>query len=152
MSHDLRFSGVTHVRAFLEVPYTDDRFELPSGSNVDVTWLPRDDRETHGDQLMASVCAAARDTVGAAPALPAEAEVDGEPDLDTGSGARNESVNGDTTLWEVADPVAGTGLYAWNAGEAGPVTPIRRHPVNDLGVDRRQITLMGYWRRGRAEG
>ena len=40
------------------------------------------------------------------------------------------------------------GLYAWIAGEAGVVTSLRRHLVRDLGIDRRQVAFMGYWRRG----
>ena len=40
------------------------------------------------------------------------------------------------------------GLYAWIAGESGVVTDLRRHLVKDLGMDRRQVAFMGYWRRG----
>ena len=39
-------------------------------------------------------------------------------------------------------------LYAWIAGESGVVTGLRRVLVKDLGVDRRQVAFMGYWRRG----
>jgi NADPH-dependent ferric siderophore reductase len=39
-------------------------------------------------------------------------------------------------------------LYAWIAGESGVVTALRRHLVRDLGMDRRQVAFMGYWRRG----
>jgi iron complex transport system ATP-binding protein len=37
-------------------------------------------------------------------------------------------------------------LYAWIAGEAGVVTALRRVLVRELGVDRRQVAFMGYWR------
>ena len=40
------------------------------------------------------------------------------------------------------------GLYAWIAGESEVVTGLRRVLVKDLGVDRRQVAFMGYWRRG----
>jgi NADPH-dependent ferric siderophore reductase len=40
------------------------------------------------------------------------------------------------------------GLYAWIAGESAMVTALRRHLVRDLGVDRRQVAFMGYWRVG----
>ena len=40
------------------------------------------------------------------------------------------------------------GLYAWIAGESGVVTTLRRHLVKELGMDRRQVAFMGYWRRG----
>jgi NADPH-dependent ferric siderophore reductase len=39
-------------------------------------------------------------------------------------------------------------LYAWIAGESAMVTGLRRALVKDLGVDRRQVAFMGYWRRG----
>ena len=39
-------------------------------------------------------------------------------------------------------------LYAWIAGESKVVTGLRRHLVNELGIDRRQVAFMGYWRRG----
>ncbi|MFF8671911.1 siderophore-interacting protein [Streptomyces sp. NPDC015242] len=48
--------------------------------------------------------------------------------------------------------------YVWVAGESGCVKELRRHFVRELGVDRRRITFVGYWRRGvteeqlRAEG
>ncbi|MGH8964779.1 MAG: siderophore-interacting protein, partial [Actinomycetes bacterium] len=43
----------------------------------------------------------------------------------------------------------GEPLYAWLAGESSVVTTLRRHLVRDRGVDRRAVTFMGYWRRGR---
>jgi NADPH-dependent ferric siderophore reductase len=81
----------------------------------------------------------------------------------------------DPDLWEtpaysssgeaVDPPVAGVGhdpstasghrldgLYAWIAGESKVVTGLRRLLVNELGVDRRQVAFMGYWRRGVAMG
>ncbi|WP_169797721.1 SIP domain-containing protein, partial [Microbacterium resistens] len=56
----------------------------------------------------------------------------------------------DDILWEVPEESAG-GEYAWLAGEAGTITALRRHLVRDLGIDRRSIAFMGYWRHGRAE-
>jgi NADPH-dependent ferric siderophore reductase len=49
------------------------------------------------------------------------------------------------------DPATGgdhVDLYAWIAGESAMVTGLRRHLVKELGVDRRQVAFMGYWRRG----
>lgn len=40
------------------------------------------------------------------------------------------------------------GTYAWIAGESKVVTGLRRHLVNELGFDRRQVAFMGYWRPG----
>ncbi|WP_058045034.1 siderophore-interacting protein [Streptomyces roseifaciens] len=41
--------------------------------------------------------------------------------------------------------------YAWLAGESGTVRGLRRHLVNDRGIDRRTVTFTGYWRRGATE-
>ncbi|MFE6521774.1 siderophore-interacting protein [Streptomyces sp. NPDC057794] len=41
--------------------------------------------------------------------------------------------------------------YVWLAGESGCVKELRRHFVRELGVDRRRVTFVGYWRRGVSE-
>lgn len=58
----------------------------------------------------------------------------------------------DELLWEVPDDAPAGGLYAWVAGESALVTGLRRHLVRDLGVDRRSVAFMGYWREGRPGG
>ncbi|WP_131738938.1 siderophore-interacting protein [Actinomadura roseirufa] len=45
----------------------------------------------------------------------------------------------------------GTSPYAWIAGEAAVVRALRRHLVNERGLDRRAVTFTGYWRRGATE-
>lgn len=37
-------------------------------------------------------------------------------------------------------------VFAWIAGEASGVRAIRRHLVNERGIDKRQIAFSGYWR------
>ena len=46
-------------------------------------------------------------------------------------------------------PARSSGVYAWFAGEAAVVKGLRRHLVQDIGVDRRAVAFMGYWREGR---
>ncbi|HLL61770.1 MAG TPA: siderophore-interacting protein, partial [Propionibacteriaceae bacterium] len=41
--------------------------------------------------------------------------------------------------------------YVWIAGESGSVKALRRHFVGERGFDRRQVTFVGYWRRGFTE-
>ncbi|MEU3886231.1 siderophore-interacting protein [Streptomyces sp. NPDC029041] len=41
--------------------------------------------------------------------------------------------------------------YVWIAGESGCVKELRRHFVRELGIDRRRVTFVGYWRRGMSE-
>jgi NADPH-dependent ferric siderophore reductase len=122
--------------AVLEVPRAGDVQDLRLPDGVTVRWLARADRP-RGELLVPAVHAALVDLgVCAAPA-PAPEDVD----LDTGP------------LWEVPeDPGAGADFYAWLAGEAGVVKRLRRHLVADLGVDRRSVAFMGYWREGRSEG
>ncbi|WP_231104759.1 siderophore-interacting protein [Haloechinothrix halophila] len=127
----------TTGEALLEVPHSADVLPIEHPSGVRVTWLPRDGA-THGDRLIP----AARET--AARLLAAERRRAGqclrEIDVDT------------DLLWEVPDPgdgTAGGGLYAWLAGEAGVIKTLRRYLVTDLGVDRRSVAFMGYWRLGR---
>ena len=61
--------------------------------------------------------------------FPAEAKFDHLPETTTGQGA----------------------FYAWLAGEAATIKGLRRHLVTELGIDRRQVSFMGYWREGRPE-
>ena len=92
-----------------------------------------------------------------------EAEVPGCPeglardhrDLGLLDLAEPEDVDVDAgLLWEVpgdgAIPRADGPFYAWLAGEAGTIKAIRRVLVGELGVDRRSVAFMGYWRTGRA--
>ena len=51
--------------------------------------------------------------------------------------------------WDVPEQPDGSPLYVWLAGEAGVVTGLRRQLVG-LGVDRRSVAFMGYWRAGRS--
>jgi len=123
--------------AFLEVPETGDLLESRCPLGMEVVWLPRNG-SPHGRQLQAAVLG----QLGGGRVRPVAAdEIDpdlwetptysssGEP-LDVGAGSGHP------------------GLHAWIAGESALVTTLRRALVNDLGVDRRQVAFMGYWRRG----
>lgn len=48
-------------------------------------------------------------------------------------------------------PLPGGDWYAWVAGESGMVKMVRRHLVQDRGLDRQAITFMGYWKHGASE-
>ncbi|GAA3901899.1 siderophore-interacting protein [Microbacterium invictum] len=75
-----------------------------------------------------------------------------------GRGAEVEEIDIDhDILWEVPRTAKGGAalksapLYSWLAGEAGAIKALRRHLVSGLGVDRRAVAFMGYWRLGKAE-
>ena len=126
--------------AFLEVPEAGDVLTVRHPGGVRVTWLARDGGP-HGARLHAEVLG----HLGVAPSPVAEpGEVD--PDLwetPTYSSSGEAVEDGTALVGHDLD-----GLYAWIAGESGMVTALRRVLVTDLGVDRRQVAFMGYWRRG----
>ncbi|MER5650505.1 siderophore-interacting protein [Streptosporangium sp. NPDC002524] len=129
-------SGSVRATALLEVPEAADALSLDVPPGVKVTWLPREGAR-HGDLLIPAV----RDTLSA---LTGERAV-------TGAANPLEDVDVDEEiLWEVPES-SGGGLYAWLAGEAGMVKLLRRHLVQEAGIDRSSVAFMGYWRLGRSE-
>lgn len=123
----------------LEVPRPEDVSYLPRHAGFEYRVAARGDRARHGHLVPAARDAAAR-------LVP------------PGRGAEVEEIDVDATLlWEVPRTAKGGAalksapLYAWLAGEAGAITQLRRHLVGELGVDRRAVAFMGYWRLGRAE-
>jgi NADPH-dependent ferric siderophore reductase len=121
------------VVALLEVPEIGDEQVLAVPAGVAVRWLPRAGR-ARGELLVPAVHAALCELGIASSGRTAETledvDVDAEP------------------LWDVPDPGATAGCYAWLAGEAGVVKQLRRHLVTDLGVPRNAVAFMGYWRVG----
>jgi NADPH-dependent ferric siderophore reductase len=129
--------------AFLEVPLTADVQGVRRPPGVDVVWLPRD-----GAPLGEALRAAVLGHLGAEPPGHDDASTEQvDPDL-------WETPTYSSSGQELAAPAgAGVeGLYAWIAGESAVVTSLRRALVRDLGMDRRQVAFMGYWRRGVAMG
>lgn len=128
---------------FLEVPDPADALELAAPDGVEVRWLAREPgSEAYGASLVEAVTgwadawAASNAASNELPA--ADAELPALPD--------------EELVWEVPDARTDEGLYAWLAGEASAITTLRRHLVKELGIDRRQVAFMGYWKVGRAEG
>lgn len=122
------------ARVFLEVPDAGDILPLAVPVGMEVTWLPRHPTSApRGALLTAAVLPAVREFACVRPALDPEPVDDDALDLP----------------WDVPAETSGAGLYAWLAGEAGVVTSLRRDLVG-LGVDRRSVAFMGYWRDGRS--
>jgi NADPH-dependent ferric siderophore reductase len=131
---------------YIEVPTEADALPLAAPAGVDVTWLARGGTP-HGLRLSAAVHAWGETRAAAAPhATAGEATLPAAGD----EGAELADPDEDEVLWEVPEAASGS-CYAWLAGEASTITALRRHLVRDLGIDRRSIAFMGYWRRGRAE-
>lgn len=152
----------TRAHAFIEVPEEGDALPVALPDGVHLTWLPRRgaDAGAVGHEHGVLLDRAVREHMRGCADLSASAVELEDVDIDAG------------ILWEVPTADAGAaaahaahaaapshvpertirGCYAWIAGEAGVVKDLRRHLVRDLGVDRRSVAFMGYWRRGKAEG
>jgi iron complex transport system ATP-binding protein len=125
--------GITG-NAYIEVPSVEDIQGSFTRSGVAVQWLPRG-AHPHGELLESAVRTAV--------AVPGAGTVD--------PGADPEDVDIDAgILWETTTG-ANQPFYAWLAGEASVIKSMRRYLVRDAGMDRKQVSFMGYWRRGKAE-
>lgn len=78
---------------------------------------------------------------------------DEEQDLVTSAGIRVRWIHRDDRrpgalldALRASDLPDGRG-FAWIAGEAGMVREVRRHLVNERGIDKKAIAFTGYWRR-----
>ncbi len=135
----LDVATVGHV--FIEVPTDADRLPVTAPAGVEVRWIARNGA-SHGVRMTDQVHAwAAEVTTGAASvAEPLRGAVDlADVDVD------------EQVLWDVPAALDERPVYAWIAGEAGCVKELRRHLVRGVGLDRRQVAFMGYWRHGKAE-
>ena len=146
--------------AFLEVPEPGDFLDLRSDADVEITWLARGAligrSRPHGELLQEAVRTA----------VPEPGWV-GIKAAGGGAGPEPDDVNVDQDiLWETParmdaamigagknpdKPAGALPFYAWIAGEAGTVRELRRYLVRDVGMDRKQVAFMGYWRQGKAE-
>lgn len=147
-------------QAFLEVPEAGDFQDLKTAADIDITWLARGASigrsRPHGELLSAAV----------RKAVPVPGWV-GIKASDGGAGPEPEDVNVDVDiLWETPArmdtaaigasknpgvPAGAMPFYAWIAGEAGVIKDMRRYLVRDVGIDRKQVAFMGYWRQGKSE-
>lgn len=145
----------------LEVPTADDVLDVAPPAGVDVLWLPRAARcgpaaaTRSSSPRGALLCAALEDLV-AAPAPGAtgsdaigSGDVDGVlwdvPEDDEHGGALNPGSLNPSPL-----NAGSRAPYVWLAGEAGVVGGMRRRLLQDVGLARRSLAAMGYWREGRA--
>ena len=147
--------------AFLEVPQAGDFLELSSPADIEITWLARGAAlgrsRPHGQLL--------QEAVRKAVPMPGWVGITAD---DGGAGPEPDDVNVDEDiLWETPArlesaavsssrnphlPAGALPFYAWMAGEAGVIKDLRRYLVRDVGIDRKQVAFMGYWRQGKAEG
>ena len=132
--------------ALIEVPTEEDRLPLPEHAGIRVIWTTCDESR-HGHALIEAMRSLLENlpihspTTAATEAPKEFTEIDIDKEL----------------LWETADAaqadasIRADDLYAWIAGEAATVRELRRMLVRDRGMDRRNVSFMGYWRQGRSE-
>lgn len=130
----LDVATVGHV--FIEVPTDADRLPVAAPAGVEVRWIARNGA-SHGVRMTDHVHAWASTAV-AGTACGTTAEL---TDVDVDQ----------QVLWDVPAASAQESVYAWIAGEAACIKELRRHLVRGVGLDRRQVAFMGYWRHGKAE-
>lgn len=124
----------------LEVPVEGDLTYLPSHPGFDVRVGARASEADRNSFLVSEVKKAAAQLAPEGTGADVE-EIDVDKDL----------------LWEVPRTAKGGAalksavLYAWLAGEASAIKKLRRFLVSELGVDRRAVAFMGYWRLGKPE-
>ncbi len=146
--------------AFLEVPEAGDFLDLDSDADVQITWLARGASigrsRPHGELLQEAVRAAVPEPgwvgikASADGAGPEPEDVDVDQDILWETPARMETAAIAATK-NPGMPAGAMPFYAWIAGEAGVIKDMRRYLVRDVGIDRKQVAFMGYWRQGKAE-
>ncbi|WJY89078.1 siderophore-interacting protein [Corynebacterium confusum] len=150
--------------AFIEVPDAADAEaqarDIALPDRVELTWLIRD-KVARGSLLTDALREAV--AAGSGHAEAGEAEKTTSPAKPAPAGEARDAAEPDggaALVWETPQfsssgetlPPAGPALrdYYWIAGESGVVTGMRRYLVKECGIDRRQVSFMGYWRLGRA--
>ena len=123
--------------AFLEVPVAADVQDVRRPAGVEVVWLARE-----GDPLGEGL----HDAVAAHLGIRRRPRSRWRPTRSTPTCGRRRTTPPRARRSPRRRCAGGT--YAWIAGESKVVTGLRRHLVNELGFDRRQVAFMGYWRRG----
>lgn len=140
------------AHAFIEVPTAADFLDVNLPEGADITWFAREEHP-HGHALVPAVREwAARHLDAISPAKAVVPQNLEDVDVDA-------QLLWDSPVLQVQPTDAcgrgercGGEFYAWFAGEAGVIKTLRRFLVAEVGVCRRRVAFMGYWRRGRAEG
>ncbi|QXI40555.1 siderophore-interacting protein [Pseudomonas xantholysinigenes] len=122
------------TQVFLEVPEPGDCVALRHAPGTELHWLARSELGCdHGEAMRHAAFELARLPQSSQTSTAPLQEVDIDKEI----------------LWELASPTDST-FYAWVAGESAAVMAIRKHWINERHLDRRSLTLMGYWRHGRS--
>ena len=132
--------------AYLEVPTAEDELPLTPPEGLAVRWISRADRP-HGEALQRAVRRhVALPPLDASPA-PSASEPACSMDVEIWE-TPTFSAYGESLEEATVPHTDHQGMYAWVAGESSIVKVVRRALVGELGLDRRQVAFMGYWRQG----
>ena len=151
-------------KVFLETPTAADRQEVDAPDSVRVHWFDRESGAAHGAHLthaLACLCGIRTAADGSA-----DRSAHGSDATLPGSDAQaaSSALVWETPCYSAGEPVEPThaenpapvpasatdlnDCYFWIAGESGMVTRMRRMLVKEVGIARRQVSFMGYWKRG----
>lgn len=138
------------AQAFVEVPSGADILNVMVPGRSQVTWVARDAGcvTAQGFQAVAPHGVLLQQALSSW--IPRHLHHLGDAVLPVPGPLEDVDVDTDL-LWESRLHPATGDFYAWIAGEAGMVRALRRHLVSEVGVDRRHVAFMGYWRQGRSE-
>jgi NADPH-dependent ferric siderophore reductase len=125
------------ARAFIEIEDVADALDVRTTGAVTLTWLARNGAAT-GTVVESAVRDWVRDHGSALTIAPARQDLE-DIDVDV------------ELLWDSPEEAPGGHFYAWLAGESAMIKSLRRFLVSEVGVDRRRVAFMGYWRHGKSE-
>lgn len=124
----------------------EDELPLTPPEGLAVRWISRADRP-HGEALQRAVRRhVALPPLDASPA-PSASEPASSMDVEIWE-TPTFSAYGESLEEATVPHTDHQGMYAWVAGESSIVKVVRRALVGELGLDRRQVAFMGYWRQG----
>ncbi|EPJ55405.1 MAG: hypothetical protein OFPI_03830 [Osedax symbiont Rs2] len=121
------------VNAFFSVPSASDCLLSPTWPQLHIHWLTRGDSSTAdaNDEILTAL------NNLALPHLAADHST-------------VQSLENTDKLWQLASSCAGDNFYAWIGGERTMVDALRRLLLTTKGIDKKLISFMAYWRRGKA--
>lgn len=156
---------------FIEIPCIRDAQKLEVPSGVSVKWLARaeDEHDTSGELLYSNLVKLINETLSpetseslsnvpegnATPTTTSTGEYDPSflvwetPSFSQSGEDISNSSSEDKSNTESLNPTL-AGTYFWIAGESSAVTRMRRLLVKECQVPRKQVSFMGYWKRGYA--
>ncbi len=136
--------------AVLEVPGAADFLDVSGPPGVALHWIARGERP-RGLASVATLraeCGLTADGTGTAGTAGAEVGTGDDVWETPAFSSSGEPLDRPSRPDDPTHPVSADETYAWVAGDSATVKTIRRMLVGELGMPRRQVAFMGYWKDG----